>query len=182
MSNIPDTFDYQTIFQILAAFEGFSVWKVTRVFKTENDLYVLPETFDAKTFSESCEALKNADNKWRGIWHLIVMVARGAILSFWGKFRHGTRVWWWRLALYFYYLLALLLRTTPLVTIPLIALSYMFQIGCENDQFCWPNIVCYFIIIKTVCYGVCFILLKILLHHETVPPPASVDDNNILPP
>ncbi|MBQ9343803.1 MAG: hypothetical protein IJT88_01150 [Kiritimatiellae bacterium] len=68
MWHVADNLDYQTVFQILAAFEGFSVWKGGHFFQSKNRAVIgvdMPETFDNEEFAARCEALKTGEQKGR---------------------------------------------------------------------------------------------------------------------
>ncbi len=182
MISIPDTLDYQTVFQILGTFEAFSVWKGIRVFKADGKTNIMPEQFDDETFAALCESLKNAKNKWRELRRIAGMLIRRNVVASWGKFRNGAKVWGWRILRFLHWGLAFILRATPLVTIPALSLSYLLQIGCVGDKFQGIRIVCWFIVGKTACYIVCYIFAQILAFHVKVSAPVPADGRNILSP
>ncbi|MBQ9343802.1 MAG: hypothetical protein IJT88_01145 [Kiritimatiellae bacterium] len=78
-----------------------------------------------------------------------------------------------------YEAIAFLLRFSPIVTIPALSLSYLFQIGCEELEFKAGAYVCWFILGKSFCYVLCAWLARCLARHVKIEVPFE-DNQNIL--
>ena len=69
---------------------------------------------------------------------------------------------------------------TPIFTISLLGLSYLFQIGCAAATFKYASAVVWFIVTKVLCYFACWFLATMIIHHICVKTPAS-DEPDISP-
>lgn len=164
--------DFQTVFQIVATFEGFSMWKGRRAFRLDSfsDIGGAEPKFDDAEWNLSCEHLKNSRHKvvdslsmlcrlarhWaRWVWHSIL----GPIL-FIARWTHKILVW--------------VLRSSPIVTIPLLSFAYLYQCGFSpKGEFDKAGYIIAFIGAKVICYFLCSGLALFLAKRVSIKAPAS---------
>lgn len=178
-----DNLDYQTIFQIVATFEGFSIWKGARAFKTDAFTSIdgaIP-IFDDGTFQAACEELKNSRQKFSKVVRVVKMLFKHWVRSKGFRLKNMITSCFWTLAIRLHGSLVFVLRVTPIFTIPILSLSYLLQLGCKGSNFSFSIFVFWFIIIKTICYVLCWGLASMLLRHIRVDVPTS-DETSIIDP
>lgn len=176
---VTDNLDYQTIFQILVAFEGFSVWKGTTFCNPKNDQNIgidLYEKLQGGEFADRCEALKTSKEKLKDIFRLGIMVVWSGAKELWFRVKC---VWIWRFLRWVYATVGLALRLTPFVTIPALAYAYIYQFRCDGLTFKNGIWVLYFILVKIVCYALCAGLSYLLAKHLEIKVPFK-DNKQIL--
>lgn len=171
--------DFQTLFQIVATFEGFSMWKGRRVFRLDlfSDIGGAKPKFNNTEWDLSCEHLKNSQHKFIGLISLLWKLACHLARWTW----HAILVSLFFVARWMHKALVLLLRSTPIVTIPLFSFAYLYQWGFSTegkfDKTIW---VAEFIAAKTICYFVCGGLALFLARRVSIDTPAS-DEPGIEP-
>lgn len=176
-----DTLDYQTIFQIVATFEGFSIWKGKSAFKTDafTDIDMSLPIFDDGTFQLACERLKNSNQKTKEITAIIKVLLRHWFRKQALKAKRFFQSFFWNTIRTLHKSLVFCLRVTPILTIPFLSLSYLLQWGCDGTKFCLTTVVLWFILVKTICYGLCWCFAMMLLRHIRVAVPTT-DESNVI--
>ena len=177
-----DNLDYQIIFQIVATFEGFSIWKGARAFKT--DVFTVIDgpmpIFDDGNFQAACEELKNSNWKLSQVIVVIKLLFDHWMRSKGLKLQRILLAFFWNAVRVFHKALVFVLRSTPIFTIPLLSLSYLLQWGCKGTVFHFTGLVFWFIVAKMICYALCWCLATMLLCHIRVDVPTS-DETSIIP-
>ena len=171
---LPDSargLDFQTLFQIVATFEGFSMWKGRRAFRLDlfSDIGGAKPKFNDAEWDSSCEHLKSSQHKFIGLFSLL-----------WNLICHwASRVWHAILgpllfiARWLHKVLVFLLRSTPIFTIPLFSFAYLYQWGFSQDgKFDKAIWIAVFIAAKTICYFVCGGLALFLARRVSIDVPA----------
>ncbi len=171
--------DFQTLFQIVATFEGFSMWKGRRAFRLDSfsDIGGAKPKFNDAEWDLSCEHLKNSRHKFIGLILLLLKLACHLARWMW----HAILVSLFFVARWMHKVFVLLLRSTPIVTIPLLSFAYLYQWGFSTegtfDKAIW---VAEFIAAKTICYFFCGGLALFLASRVSIEAPAS-DEPGIEP-
>jgi hypothetical protein len=185
MSSPPEGLDYQTVFQIIGTFEGFSIWKGARFFRGgDSDInFDISDKVDKAVIKAKIEAMMDADdeNLQKEIDSFFRMLLTKKLLGFATKCWMYICVAFWKFVRGVHRTLVFLLRVTPIITIPLLSLSYMLQWGCDGQTFKWKAIVCWFIAVKSVCYLICWGLASMLHSHVNVKTPGPNDGKSIVP-
>ena len=178
-----EVLDYQTIFQIVATFEGFSIWKGKSAFKTDafTDIDFSMPIFDDGTFRMACERLKDSKHKTKEIFTIIKVLLKHWMRKQIILCKRFFQSFFWNSTRVLHKSLVFLLRVTPILTIPFLALSYLLQWGCDGTKFCLTTAVLWFIIVKTVCYALCWCFAQMLLRHIRVAVPTT-DETNVITP
>ena len=175
--------DYQTVFQIVATFEAFSVWKGARAFKTDAFTNIgggdMP-IFDENTFRTACEELKDGAHKIRQVYAIGKMLLKHSLRCARHRAFRSFSFCFWAFVSTAHRFLVVTLRATPIFTIPLLSLSYLLQCGCSGTEFRSVAIVVWFIAIKTFCYLVCWLFATMIIRHIRVKAPSS-DEQGIDP-
>ena len=163
--------DYQTLFQIVATFEGFSMWKGRRAFRLDSfsDIGGAKPKFDDAEWDSSCEHLKNSQHKFIASLLMPCKAAWPWLCRAWHAILSALLF----IARWLHKVLVLLLRSTPIFTIPLISFAYLYQWGFSPegkfDKAIW---VAVFIAAKTLCYFACSGLALFLASRVSIDVPA----------
>lgn len=169
--------DFQTVFQILIAFEGLCVWKAAKI-SSPTPVIDLKESEppDYKSFQSLCERFKN-ERKWWMIpllaFYLFAPGIRRAIKKT-GLFLAGLIKW---TVTKLYLTLSSVLRISPFLSIPLISCSYFFKWKFDGDQFQGGYLVFWYLAAKVCCIFCCACLNWILQKRIAVEPVAISTDN-----
>ena len=182
MMGFPDPvsgLDFQTVFQIVATFEGFSMWKGRRAFRLDSysDIGGAKPKFNDAEWDLSCEHLKNSQHKFIDSVSMLWKLVRHGVC----KAYHAILRPLLFIARWLHKVLVFLLRSTPIFTIPLISLSYLYQLGFSPDgKFDKAIWIVVFIAAKTLCYFFCGGLAMFLARRVSIEAPAS-DEPGIEP-
>ena len=171
--------DFQTLFQIVATFEGFSMWKGRRAFRLDlfSDIGGAKPKFNDAEWDLSCEHLKNSQHKFIDSFSLLLKLACHLARRAWHAIL-GPLLF---VARWLHKVLVVLLRSTPIVTIPLLSFAYLYQWGFSQDgEFDKAIWIAVFIAAKTICYFVCGGLAQFLAGRVSIDTPAS-DEPGIEP-
>ena len=164
--------DFQTLFQIVATFEGFSMWKGRRAFRLDlfSDIGGAKPKFNDAEWDLSCEHLKNSQHKFIDSFSLLLKLACHLARRAWHAIL-GPLLF---VARWLHKVLVVLLRSTPIVTIPLLSFAYLYQWGFSQDgEFDKAIWIAVFIAAKTICYFVCGGLAQFLAGRVSIDTPAS---------
>lgn len=171
-----DDLDYQTVFQIVATFEAFSIWKGARAFKTDAFTNIgggaMP-MFDEVAFKKACEELKDSEHKIRQVCTIGKMLLKHWLRCAKHKVFRSFSFCFWAFVRMTHRCLVVTLRATPIFTIPLLSLSYLLQCGCSGTMLRSTAVVVWFIAIKTFCYLVCWLFATMIIRHIRVKAPSS---------
>ena len=179
-----NTFDYQTVFQIVVAFEGFSIWKGAKVYKAKeftNIGSIQLNELDEVAYAQLCNELKGGKKRFRTLLKIAWMLVKHGCRRLKNKTWRSLVISWWWCVRRFHKMLVFILRATPIFTIPALSLSYLMQWGCTSNEFHGGAYVTWFLLLKTGCYFLCWCLAQLLLWHIRVKVPAA-DDLGIIPP
>lgn len=171
---------FQNVFAILATFECLSIWKFDEY--SGRNLVITPEApIDRISFpkpSIPISEIKGADinvpNLSKALVRLVVVNIRhwfSCVLPM--SIKRICRLLLFKavqLLIWTYNGLTFVLKWTVVITVPALSLSYLFQRGCKGDEFLYPDIVSWFIVVKIGMLIICRCLLaKMILHFTEVP-------------
>lgn len=165
---------FAILFHILAAVEGFSAWKgKSFIGKSIANFDEGPE-FDRVRFDALRQQLTEFSKIGAALRGMLKLYARFKLNRFKFLFVSKSKRVFFSLARIVHNALGFVLRCTPLFSIPTLAVCYIKQIECMNDnvspKLC--NWVFGFIMLKVVCYVICAALNKYLLRGVIVKPEA----------
>ena len=175
--------DFQTVFQILIAFEGLCVWKAEKVSSPTPVVDLKePEPPDYKSFQSLCERFKTERKAWMLPLLAFYLFAPGI-----RRFIKKTGLFLARaikcIVTRLYLALSSVLRVSPFLSIPLISCCYFFKWKFSGDQFQGGRLVLWYLSGKTCCIFCCACLNWILKKRIVVKPVAiSTDGISTVPP
>lgn len=149
--------DFQTVFEIVCAIEGFFVWKGSQIVRKITSARITEDCFfDERYFDGLCERLKREREQrgrlalrlwWMIVWHFIKRTATKAIACLKSVF--GSLFVWTHNAIRW-----TIQRTAP-VSVLALAFSYLLQIGFDDGVFRGGVWVFWFLVVKTGCCLLC---------------------------
>jgi len=107
--------DYQTVFQIVATFEGFSIWKGRRMFRMDafSDIGGARPIFDDAEWNSSCERLKNSKQKIRDAFSMLLQLTQHGLRDIAYRAWYAILSFLWFLVRWAHKILVVFLRSTP---------------------------------------------------------------------
>ena len=157
---------FDILFQLLAAVEGFSVWKGKSFIGKSIANFDEGPMFNRTRFDELRQQIGKA------LWGMVVLY-----LGFkWARFRFlfvsKSKNICFSISKIIHNLLGFCLRCSPLFSIPILAMCYIKQIECDGEvvSSTLQSCVFWFIMLKVVCYVICATLNKYILRDVSVKP------------
>lgn len=154
------TLSFQIVFGIVATIEGLSVWKGKSLDgRLEFAKLERKPRFDEERHRRLCDEASSHPGS-------ISAPARLLFGNLWFLAKRGLCPLWNFLCTLPYRLsklLVLVLRATPLFTIPALALCYLTQWHCKGDEFDFIGPVLVFVVAKAAAYAYCAIVGWILV-------------------
>lgn len=175
--------DFQTVFEIVCALEGFFVWKGHQIVRKITSARISEDCFfDERSFDGLCERLKREREQrgrlafrlwWMIVWHFIKRTAANALACL-KTFFGGLFVWThnairWTIQ-----------RTAP-VSVLALAFSYLLQIGFDDGVFQGGVWVFWFLVAKTGCCLLCIVMEWCYHVHVGVTAKSKTVNENISP-
>lgn len=172
--------DFQNVFAILATFECLSIWKFDEY--SGRNLVITPESpKDKVPFPKPplpVDEIKgeeiNVGNLLKISMQIIIRKTRhwiACILPM--SIKRICRVFLFdivRFSIWAYACLTFILKWTVVLTVPMLSLSYLFQVGCTDCKFMYPSIVAWFVAIKIALLVICrLVLANLLIRFTEVP-------------
>lgn len=161
---------FSIVFQILVAVEGFSVWKGKSFIGKSVAGFDDGPKFDNKKFSELCKQLADFPNLGKTIWKIVVMFLGFKIARFNYSFASKSKSIFMSLIKLLYNTIGFFLKCSPIISVPLLAVCYLKQWGCDGDNIS-PSVmrwVYWFIVAKIALYIFCAIINKIIVRNVRV--------------
>ncbi len=163
---------FAILFQILAAVEGFSAWKGKSFIGRSIANFDEGPEFDRAEFDSFRQQLTDFSKIGAALRGMLRLYVRFKLDRFRFLFVSKSKRVFFSFAKIIHNALGFVLRCTPLFSIPLLAVCYIKQIECTNDNVSSTlcNWVFWFIALKVVCYVICATLNKYLLRDVIVKP------------
>ena len=122
---------FQTVFEIVVAVEGLSIWQGRFLDGRRSFVGLERPAFDAARHNALCDEAREHPER---LLPALRLFAAGVWRRLRGPWLHVRRALGW-LFYMVYKALAFLLRASPLVTVPFLAVSYLAQWHCRGDDF-----------------------------------------------
>ncbi len=171
--------DFQNVFAILATFECLSIWKFDEY--SGRGLVITLETPDKNMTLPKArppiEEIKGEDINVKHLLKTSLLLMKINIRHWFAcvlpasikRFCRFLQLKIIRFLIWFYNELTFVLKGSVVITVPILSLSYLFQIGCKENCFMYHSIVAWFIVGKISLLLFCrLILVRILLKYTEV--------------
>lgn len=165
-----DAIQFPVVFQALVAVEGFSAWKGRAFIGKPVANFDEGPMFDKQGFAELCNQLGDVSQLGKILWEMLKLYAKFKISRFRYLFVSKSKSFGMSLAKVVHNTLGFFLRCSPILSVPLLAICYIKQVGCSGNNVSHHvlSLVFWFIVAKILCYIFCATLNKIMVKDVSV--------------